>query len=173
MCREAITNLSPRTLNCRFARRRVKKALASVRYSGSVPTVRLRHKKTATETMVKSLEPRMDEEKRYSHTKDKGKERQAAVRDRLKREFKRNKKAAKRELQRDGQAIERARRNEAGARSEGAKRKRHENFAWLEGEQATVNQQVRSGGGLMKGGGTGAADRARKRGKLGIKKGGK
>ena len=55
---------------------RVSAAAAAVAYDGPVPTVRLRHKKTAEETMVKSLEPRVDEEKKYAHTKDKGKEKQ-------------------------------------------------------------------------------------------------
>ena len=88
---------------------RVTAAAAAVAYDGPMPTVRLRHKKTAAETMVKALEPRMDDEKKYGHTKDKGKEKQAAIRDKLKREFKRNKKAAKREVR-------------VGARSEATKR---------------------------------------------------
>ena len=51
--------------------------------------------------------------------------------------------------------------------------KRQKNFAWLESEQATMNQQVRQGGGLLSGGGTGAARAKARSAKLGIKKGGK
>jgi nucleolar protein 14 len=40
-------------------------------------------------------------------------------------------------------------------------------------EQATMNQQVRMGGGLLSGGGVGAAKNKARSGKLGIKKGGK
>ena len=54
-----------------------------------------------------------------------------------------------------------------------ARDKRHKNFAWLEQEQATMNQQVRLGGGLLAGGGIGAAKATAKTGKMGIKKGGK
>jgi nucleolar protein 14 len=43
----------------------------------------------------------------------------------------------------------------------------------LEGEAATLNQQVALGGGLLKGGGIGAAKAKARSGKLGIKKGGK
>ena len=43
----------------------------------------------------------------------------------------------------------------------------------MEQEQATMNQQVAQGGGLLKGGGTGAARIKAKSGKIGIKRGGK
>ena len=54
-----------------------------------------------------------------------------------------------------------------------AKAKRQRAFAWLEGEQASMNQQVRQGGGLLQGGGMGAAKAKAASGKFGIKKGGK
>ncbi|GMI08773.1 hypothetical protein TrRE_jg13427, partial [Triparma retinervis] len=111
------------------------------------------------------------EDKKYKYSKDKGKEKNKAIRDKMVRQFKREKKAAKRELRVDGEFIERKRREETGSAREEAKNKRHKNFAWMEGEQATINQQVRMGGGLMKGGGTGAGRRAKARGMLGIKKG--
>ena len=128
--------------------------------------------KTALEKQVVSQTPRIDEDKNYKHSKDKGKEKNKAIRDKMVRQFKREKKAAKRELRVDGEFIERKRREETGSAREEAKAKRHKNFAWMEGEQATINQQVRQGGGLMKGGGTGAGKRAKARGMLGIKKGG-
>ncbi|CAM9309421.1 unnamed protein product [Choristocarpus tenellus] len=41
------------------------------------------------------------------------------------------------------------------------KRKLRENLTWLEEQQATINQQVKLGGGLVKGGGSSAKHRPR------------
>jgi nucleolar protein 14 len=106
-------------------------------------------------------------------SKDKGKTQLQAEHDRHRREYKREHKAAMRELRLDSAFIESERRKAKDAADGKAKEKRHKNFAWLEQEQATMNQQVRMGGGLLSGGGVGAAKRKAKSGKLGIKKGGK
>jgi nucleolar protein 14 len=73
----------------------------------------------------------------------------------------------------DGAFVETERRSEQSKRENKARAKRQKNFAWLEGEQATMNQQVRLGGGLIKGGGTGLARAKVATGKMGIKKGGR
>jgi len=136
--------------------------------------LQLRKRATAAESMVVSLAPRVGEEgKKYDMGKDKGKEKSKAEMDKMQREYKRQKKAAARELRLDGQHIERARREDEGKKRDAAKAERNKNFAWLEGEQATMNQQIREGGGLMKGGGVGAARAKARTGKVGIKKGGK
>ena len=69
--------------------------------------------------------------------------------------------------------IETERRRVQDQKDSAAKVKRQRAFAWLEGEQASMNQQVRQGGGLLQGGGTGAAKAKARTAKLGIKKGGK
>lgn len=93
--------------------------------------------------------------------------------DRARREYKREHKAVSRELRLDGAFLERERREEKSKKDSVAKARRQKAFAWLEGEQATMNQQVRQGGGLLSGGGTGAARAKASTGRLGIKKGGK
>ena len=106
-------------------------------------------------------------------SKDKGKSQRQAILDRNRREYKREHKAATRELRLDAAFIENERRQAKQKRDNTAREKRNKNFAWLEEEQATMNQQVRMGGGLLKGGGIGAARAKARSGKLGIKKGGK
>jgi len=125
------------------------------------------------ELAIKTLAPRMEDPSRYSMSKDKGKSQIQAEHDRHRREFKREKKAVIRELRLDGQYIESERRKAKGTADSKAREKRYKNAAWLEAEQATMNQQVRQGGGLLSGGGVGAARAKAKSGKLGIKKGGK
>jgi nucleolar protein 14 len=78
-----------------------------------------------------------------------------------------------RELRLDNQLIESERRREKEKKDAKAKERRQKAFAWLEGEQAAMNQQVRQGGGLLSGGGMGAAKAKASSGKLGVKKGGK
>ena len=68
--------------------------------------------KTAVEKQIVSQTPRFEEDKKYKFSKDKGKEKNKAIRDKMVRELKRTKKAAKRELKIDGQFIERKRREE-------------------------------------------------------------
>jgi nucleolar protein 14 len=106
-------------------------------------------------------------------SKDKGKKAAQAAVDRTRREYKREHKAISRELRLDANFIETERRREQEKKDAKARAKRQKNFAWLEGEQASMNQQVRLGGGLLKGGGIGVARAKAASGKLGIKKGGK
>lgn len=126
------------------------------------------------EMAVKSLAPRLENPDRYSITqKDKGKNATQAAADRSRREYKREHKAVARELRLDGAVIENERRREQEKNDSAAKAKRQKAFSWLEGEQAVMNQQVRQGGGLLQGGGMGAAKAKAASGKFGIKKGGK
>jgi len=128
---------------------------------------------TAKDLAIKTLAPRMEDPTRYSMSKDKGKTQLQAEHDRQRREYKREHKAAMRELRLDSAFIENERRNAKNKADSKAREIRNKNFAWLEQEQATMNQQVRLGGGLLKGGGVGVAKAKAKSGKLGIKKGGK
>jgi hypothetical protein len=73
----------------------------------------------------------------------------------------------------DGAFIELERRTEQDKKDSTARAKRNRNFAWLEGEQGAMNQQVRLGGELLAGGGMGTARAKVKSAQMGIKKGGK
>jgi nucleolar protein 14 len=126
-----------------------------------------------SEKAIKSLAPRMEDPTRYSMSKDKGKTSVQAARDRARREYKREHKAVARELRLDATFIENERRKEKDRKDSKVRDKRNKNFAWLEGEQAAMNQQVRQGGGLLSGGGMGAARAKARSGQIGIKKGGK
>ncbi|CAJ1965900.1 unnamed protein product [Cylindrotheca closterium] len=128
---------------------------------------------TKTESAIKSLAPRMEDPTRYSMSKDKGKKAVQVAIDRTRREYKREHKAISRELRLDAHFIEKERRDEHESRASKARAKRNKNYAWLEGEQASMNEQVRLGGGLLTGGGTGLAKAKAASGKMGIKKGGK
>lgn len=132
-----------------------------------------RGRATAGEMAIKTLAPRMEDPARYSMSRDKGKKSVQAAIDRTRREYKREHKAVSRELRMDGAFIEAERRKEQARKEDKARAKRQKNFAWLEGEQASMNQQVRQGGGLIKGGGTGLARAKVATGKMGIKKGGR
>ena len=96
-----------------------------------------------------------------------------AAADRVRREYKREHKAISRELRQDAGFVEGERRLQRNQRDAAAREQRHRAFAWLEGEQATMNQQVRQGGGLLKGGGIGLARAKAATARMGIKKGGK
>lgn len=122
---------------------------------------------------IKTLVPRMEDPERYTLSKDVGKKAVQVAIDRTRREYKREHKAISRELRMDASFIESERRADQEKRDSKERAKRHKNFAWLEGEAATLNQQVAQGGGLLKGGGMGVARAKAKSGKLGIKKGGK
>jgi len=120
---------------------------------------------------VKSLHPKIEDVDTYKITKDKGKEKKKAERDKLQRQYKRESKAAARELRLDGQFIEQKRREEKNKTVNKGRDERNRNFAWMEGEAAILNQQVRQGGGLMSGGGVGAAKSKARTNKIGrIKK---
>uniref|UniRef100_A0A7S1FP39 Nucleolar protein 14 n=2 Tax=Corethron hystrix TaxID=216773 RepID=A0A7S1FP39_9STRA len=137
------------------------------------PPLRRRTARSKAEIAVKALAPRMEDPARYQPNANAGKSSAQLQHERLRREYKREHKAAARELRMDAVVVERERRKEYAAVTGKAKEERHKNYAWLESEQATMNQQVRQGGGLLKGGGIGAARVKAKSGKLGIKKGGK
>jgi nucleolar protein 14 len=132
-----------------------------------------RHQPTKSETATKSLAPRLEDPDRYSRSRDKGKSSEQVAIDRTRREYKREHKAISRELRLDAAFIENERRQEDAAKTNRARAERQKNFSWLETEQAAMNQQVRQGGGLLKGGGMGAAKNKAKTAKLGMKKGGK
>ena len=127
----------------------------------------------ASELAIQSLAPRMEDPNKYSMAKDKGKTRMQAERDKIRREYRREHKAVSRELRLDAAFIETERRKQKELSDAKARAARNKNYAWLEQEQATINQQVAQGGGLLKGGGIGAARSKAASGKLGIKKGGK
>jgi len=139
------------------------------------PRLPLQRRPTASarETAVISLAPRLEDPTRYSFSKDRKKDATQAALDRTRREVKREHKAISRELRLDAAIVEEGRRQDKDKKDSAAKAKRQKAFAWLESEQAVMNQQVRQGGGLLQGGGTGAARAKAKTGKLGIKKGGK
>lgn len=161
----------------RFVANAVAEAAQSISSASSSATNRApllrRSGATAGQLAIKSYAPRMEDPTRYAMSKDKGKSQRQAILDRNRREYKREHKAATRELRLDAAFIENERRQAKQKRDNMAREKRNKNFAWLEEEQATMNQQVRMGGGLLKGGGIGAARAKARSGKLGIKKGGK
>lgn len=131
-----------------------------------------RRRKPSLQT-IKSLAPRLENPEAYSFSKDKGKNATQAAADRARREYKREHKAVSRELRTDAVMIEEERQAEQQQKHFAAKEKRQKAFAWLESEQAVVNQQVRLGGGLLQGGGIGAAKAKAATAQLGTKKGGK
>lgn len=116
------------------------------------------------ELSVQSLAPRIEDPTKYSLSKDRGKTNAQAQYDKLRRESRREHKAISRELRLDAVFIENERRREKNFKDDKAREKRHKNFAWLEQEQAIINQQVAKGGELLKGGGIGSAKK-----KMGMK----
>jgi Nop14-like family. len=127
----------------------------------------------AADIAIETLAPRMEDPNKYFMAKDKNKSRSQAEKDKLRREYKREHKAVSRELRLDAAFIESERRKEKDRKDTKARQLRHRNYAWMEQEQATMNQQVAQGGSLLKGGGSGVARIKAKSGKIGIKKGGK
>eukprot|EP01039_Chlorochromonas_danica_P002742 gene2742-2995_t len=104
---------------------------------------------------VESKTPRY--EVQYVFRKDRDTDKDRIKLKQLTRELKREKKAAMRELRRDSAFLDNERFQEKMRQTEESRAERVKNFAWLEEQQATLNQQVRKGKGLMelKGGGTG------------------
>jgi len=139
---------------------------------GRLPLQR-RIKAKVTDLAIETYAPRMEDYTTYTMRKDKGKSRMQAERDKMRREYKREYKSVTRELRLDAAFIETERRKERQLKDTKAREKRQKNYSWLEQEQATLNQQVAQGGGLLKGGGIGAAKQKVKSGKMGIKRGGK
>jgi nucleolar protein 14 len=124
-------------------------------------------------SVIKTLAPKMEDPEKYKESRDKGKSATQADLDRTRRELKRERKAVSRELRLDAAFVEAERREERDRKDSAARAQRNKAFSWLEMEQASMNQQVREGGGLLSGGGMGAARAKAKSGKVGIKKGGK
>ncbi|VEU40901.1 unnamed protein product [Pseudo-nitzschia multistriata] len=170
----AILSLQPKSYPITLQKKISKTAalIAKVCPAQRIP-LRRRGKPTASEMAIKTLAPRMEDPTRYSMSRDKGKKSAQAAIDRTRREYKREHKAISRELRLDGQFIESERRKEKERKDGKARAKRQKNFNWLEGEVAAMNEQVRQGGGLLKGGGTGLARAKAATAKMGIKKGGK
>lgn len=80
----------------------------------------------------------------------------------LNRQLKREQKAAMRELRRDADFLEQEKHREQEEVKSKLREERNRNFAWMESEQASINQQVRMGKGLLhKGGGSGIVQKAR------------
>ena len=142
-------------------------------YDRARPALRRRVGLSRAGMSIKSLAPRIEDPSRYSMSKDKKKTAVQAAIDRTRREYKREHKAVSRELRMDGSFVENERRREKATKDDKARAKRQKNFAWLEGEQAAMNQQVRQGGGLLSGGGIGVARAKAQSGKIGYKRGGK
>eukprot|EP00534_Pseudo-nitzschia_fraudulenta_P007089 CAMPEP_0201180490 /NCGR_PEP_ID=MMETSP0851-20130426/116333_1 /ASSEMBLY_ACC=CAM_ASM_000631 /TAXON_ID=183588 /ORGANISM="Pseudo-nitzschia fraudulenta, Strain WWA7" /LENGTH=298 /DNA_ID=CAMNT_0047464707 /DNA_START=33 /DNA_END=929 /DNA_ORIENTATION=+ len=170
----AILSLSPKSYPVALQKKIFETAslLAKVCPAQRTPVQR-RGRATVSEMAIKTLAPRMEDPTRYSMSRDKGKKSAQAAIDRTRREFKREHKAISRELRMDGAFIEAERRKDQEKRDSKARAKRQKNFNWLEGEVGAMNEQVRQGGGLLKGGGTGLARAKAATGKMGIKKGGK
>ena len=137
------------------------------------PRPPMRRRTVVKKQVLQSLAPRMENPDKYSMSKDKGKNATQVAADRTRRELKREKKAISRELRLDAAFVESERRAEQSKKEAAAKAKRNKAYAWLEGEQATMNQQVAQGGGLLSGGGMGAARAKARSGKIGVKRGGK
>ena len=125
---------------------------------------------------MRSLAPRVvgdPDRYRGNESRSKSVDPATAELERRRREYRKEHKAVAREIRLDAAVVEAERRKERNDRDARAKEKRHANFSWLEQEQATMNQQVRLGGELLRGGGTGAARHKVKSAKMGIKRGGK
>jgi len=177
---KALLLLNPRSKKCRFPDSLaddVRKTADTVYKNLKLGEARLpllrRAAAKASELAIKTLAPRMEDPDKYSMGKDKNKTRIQAERDKLRREYRREHKAVSRELRLDAVFIENERRKDKEHSDSKAREARNKNHSWLEQEQATMNQQVALGGGLLKGGGIGAARSKAASGKVGIKKGGK
>ena len=103
---------------------------------------------------IQSLAPRY--EVNYNMKKDLDVDRGRVQLKQLKRQVKREHKAAMRELRRDSDFLSQEAYKSKQAIFEQKKAERHANFAWMEQEQDIINQQVRKGGEMLRGGGSGA-----------------
>ena len=72
----------------------------------------------------------------------------------LNRQLKREKKAAMRELRRDADFLDQEKYKETQENIAKRKENYARNYAWMEEQQATINQHVKAGKGLLKGGGS-------------------
>jgi nucleolar protein 14 len=118
----------------------------------------LQWRKAAT-TSIEMKTPRFQLD--YTFKKDIDPDQDRAKVKQLTRQLKREKKAAMRELRRDSDFIDQERYKEQQEAKEFRRAERVKNFAFMEEQQATINLQVRKGNGLMTGGGSGVAKKAR------------
>lgn len=143
---------------------------AVARHQPSSDRLPLRRRAAPAVMAIKSLAPRLESAvSARKRSRDGGDATAIALRHEVQREHK----AARRELQWDAALTEQARRADQTKRDQAAASKRHKAFAWLEQQQGDMNNQVRQGGGLLQGGGIGAARAKARSGKIGMKKGGK
>lgn len=124
--------------------------------SGALAKRRALEWRAAVKQVVKSLEPRMVED--YVVKKDAGMDREKAKLKQLQRQVKREKKGAMRELRRDAAFLDAEVTKQKLEKEEQRRKAVAANTAWLQEQQATINQQVRmSRGKDLRGGGSGAA----------------
>ncbi|KAF0688411.1 Aste57867_19967 [Aphanomyces stellatus] len=110
-------------------------------------------------TVLPTFVPKFDEN--YAMRKDKTLERDKAQLKQLQRQVKRERKGASRELRRDAAFLSRQRADEHKVWRTEKDAKQKEIRSWMEQQNATFNQQVRKGGELIKGGGSGPAKKRR------------
>lgn len=109
--------------------------------------------------VLPTFTPKFDEN--YTLRKDKGADRDKAKLKQLQRQVKRARKGAARELRRDAEFLAREKHDEETARLAAKRDKQKEIRRWLEEQNATFNQQVKKGGHMLKGGGSGPAKNRR------------
>ena len=97
----------------------------------------------------------------YTFKKDLDPDEDRAKLKQLKRQSKRETKAAMRELRRDSDFIDQLSYAEQNEKKDKLKAERVKNFGWMEEQQASINMQVRKGGELVTGGGSSIARKAR------------
>lgn len=108
---------------------------------------------------IVSKNPRFEVD--YKLKKDSDPDEARAKLKQLTREKKREEKAAMRELRRDSDFLEQEKYSAQRKRLDQMREERNNNFAWLEEQQATINEQVRKGGELLRGGGSGMTKKPR------------
>lgn len=111
-------------------------------------------------SVLPSFAPKFDEN--YTVRKDKTRDRDSAQRKQLQRQVKRARKGAARELRRDAEFVARAKQEEEDVRLADKRAKQKEIWRWLEEQHATFSQQVKKGGNMLKGGGSGGPAKNRR-----------
>ncbi|DAZ93866.1 TPA: hypothetical protein N0F65_009588 [Lagenidium giganteum] len=109
---------------------------------------------TFAPSVLPSFMPKFDEN--YTVRKDKTLDREKAQTKQLQRQVKRARKNAARELRRDAEFLAREKHKEESERLSEKRESQKEVRRWLEEQNATFNQQVKKGGHMLKGGGSGA-----------------
>ena len=123
---------------------------------------RIPHKPTIT-----TKTPRFDLDYNYNkkgHNSDLSSENRMKLKQ-LTKEKKRETKAVIRELRRDSDYLEQAKYIEKTAQATARQEERYKNYSWLAEQQATLNEHVRKGGELLRGGGSGGIKKVAKRSK--------